>query len=349
MSQQEVCKNCERSFDLSYSYCPYCGQKSADDLTFGVLFSNTINNYFSVDARFFRSFIPLMIKPGVLARRFVDGKRLKYLHPAQFYLFVSVIFFFLFSFSVRQADSEVNKALEKNMDNQVPLDSLQVKVDSAGIAQAREELKRNQIYTGMTDEQLGKLDSAIVMDARNPSIFMGERRDKLDSLIANGAPLDEKLKAMGMEENAGAFNRRIYTQLLKLYQQKAGGILQTLYDTIPIAMFIMLPLFAILLKVFYWNRGGFAHHMVFSFYFFTFLFATFCILITANFIFDVPLALEIIILASVIFYFMIALRNFYRSSWLGAFFKSGIISFFYMLFVAPIAALGVVFVAFLLY
>nr|WP_273569107.1 DUF3667 domain-containing protein [Maribacter sp. Hal144] len=34
-----------------------------------------------------------MLKPGVLARRFIDGKRLKYLHPAQFYLFISVVFF----------------------------------------------------------------------------------------------------------------------------------------------------------------------------------------------------------------------------------------------------------------
>ena len=74
MSEKETCKNCEESFDPSFDYCPYCGQEATDSLTFSVLFSNTIENYFSIDARFFRSFIPLMIKPGVLARRFVDGK-----------------------------------------------------------------------------------------------------------------------------------------------------------------------------------------------------------------------------------------------------------------------------------
>ena len=349
MPEQEQCKNCEKSFDASYDYCPYCGQEAADNLTIGVLFSNTIENYFSIDARFFRSFIPLMTKPGVLARRFVDGKRLKYLHPAQFYLFISVLFFFLFSFSIRQADTEVNKALEKGFNTEISTDSLAIAADSVAINVAREELKRNQKFTGMTDEELEKLDSVMVINANTPGTSFGLRQEKLDSLIANGASTSEKLKAMGLKEDAGVFTTKLYFQLLKLYEQRAGGILKTLYDTIPIAMFIMLPLFAILLKVFYWRRGTFAHHMVFSFYFFTFLFTTFCVLILVNKVWDIPTSLEVLVWLSFLFYLMIALRNFYKSSWVGAFFKSGLISFIYSLFILPIAAAGVVFVSFMLY
>ena len=345
----EQCKNCEESFDSSYDYCPYCGQEATDNLTIGVLFSNTIENYFSIDARFFRSFIPLMIKPGVLARRFVDGKRLKYLHPAQFYLFISVLFFFLFSFSVRQADTEVNKALEKGFEADILLDSVPTKGDSIAIDQARKALKQNQKLTRFSDEEIERLDSIIVANPSPRPFSFGLKQEKLDSLIANGAPQQEKLEAMGLNEDAGVFTTKVFVQLLKLYEQRAGGILQTLYDTIPIAMFIMLPLFAILLKVFYWKRGTFAHHMVFSFYFFTFLFTTFCVLILANFLVNVPGALEFLILMSVVIYLMIALRNFYKSSWVGAFFKSGFISFMYMLFVLPIAAAGVIFVAFMVY
>ena len=86
------CKNCEKEFEEGFEFCPHCGQKAKDDLTIGVLFYNTISNYFSFDARFLRSFIPLMFRPGYVARRFVEGKRLQYLHPAQYYLFVSVIY-----------------------------------------------------------------------------------------------------------------------------------------------------------------------------------------------------------------------------------------------------------------
>lgn len=74
MSTEKSCKNCGGKMATDFQFCPYCGQEVADDLTIGLLFSNTISNYFSVDARFFRSFIPLMFRPGVLARRFVDGK-----------------------------------------------------------------------------------------------------------------------------------------------------------------------------------------------------------------------------------------------------------------------------------
>ena len=90
-----TCKNCEKEYNDSFEFCPHCGQKAKDELTLSVLFYNTISNYFSFDARFFRSFIPLMFRPGYIAKQFVIGKRLQYLHPAQYYLFVSVVFFFL--------------------------------------------------------------------------------------------------------------------------------------------------------------------------------------------------------------------------------------------------------------
>ena len=350
MAEMEQCKNCEKHFDSAYDYCPYCGQEATDNLTIGVLFSNTIENYFSIDARFFRSFVPLMLKPGVIARRFVDGKRLKYLHPAQFYLFISVLFFFIFSYSVRQADSEVNKALEKSFDTEIGLDSIPNKADSVAIAEARKAMKDNQQYTGMNDEQLAKLDSVMAMNQGDiPATSFNLRQEKLDSLIAAGAPVPEKLEAMGLEKDASVLTTKVYYQLLKLYENRAGGILQTLYDTIPVAMFVMLPLFAVLLKVFYWRRGTFAHHMVFSFYFFTFVFTSFCVMLLVNKVWDIPGWIEFLVSLSFLIYLMIALKNFYRGSWLGAFFKSGVISFMYMLFILPIAAAGVIFVSFMLY
>jgi len=171
----------------------------------------------------------------------------------------------------------------------------------------------------------------------------------LDSLIKSGAPQAEKLKAMGKKEDAGVFSTKLYIQLLKLYEQKGGGILQTLYDTIPIAMFFMLPLFALLLKLFYWRRGTFAHHIVFSFYFFTFLFITFCVLLLVNKFIDIPIWIDVLVFFSFIIYLMLALRRFYKSNWLAAFFKANFISFIYMLIILPFAMAGLMFVSLMLY
>jgi len=349
MTGTNQCKNCEESFDASFDYCPYCGQETADNLTFGVLFSNTISNYFSIDARFFKSFVTLMTKPGLLARRFVDGKRLSYLHPAQFYLFISVVFFFIFSFTIRKADNEVSKAIEKSFNKEASLDSLSVKIDSMGAEAAKKALTENQAHTGMSDEEIKAIDSVVTGSQMIAGTSLNFQKEVLDSLIANRATQAEKLKAMGKKEDTGVFITKVYLQLLKLYEQRGGGILQTLYDTIPIAMFFMLPLFALLLKLFYWRRGTFAHHIVFSFYFFTFLFTTFCVLILANTFLDIPIWIDVLVFLSFIIYLMLALRRFYESHWLGAFLKANFISFMYMLIVLPLAMVGVIFVSFMLY
>ncbi|MBD0849508.1 DUF3667 domain-containing protein [Maribacter arenosus] len=349
MASTNNCKNCEKKFDSTFSYCPYCGQEVADNLTFGVLFSNTISNYFSIDARFFRSFFPLITRPGVLARRFVDGKRVAYLHPAQFYLFISVVFFFIFSFSVRKADNEISQAFKKGFKKENILDSLQIAKDSVGLEIARNALQDNAVITGMSDKDLKTIDSLITVEQENPDVSFTFKRDALDSLIAIGASKTDKLKAMGLKEDAGVLTRKFYEQMLKFYEKQGTGILKTLYDTIPIAMFFMLPLFAFLLKLFYWKRGTFAHHVVFSFYFFTFLFTTFCLLILANAVFDIPTWLEVLVFLYFMVYLMLALRNFYKSSWVGAFFKANTITFVYLLFIVPIAIFGVIMVSFMLY
>ncbi len=353
MTDQTTCKNCDKQFDPGFAYCPHCGQKSGDDLTIGVLFSNTISNYFSVDARFFRSFLPLMFKPGVLARRFVDGRRQVYLHPAQFYLFISVIFFFLFSIITRKQQLDVDQALQKGFEAEMVNDTIPkkelTKADSLRIDKVTDVLKQNQKFTGMKDEDIEVLDSVMKTDQNAPNLSFSFNRQKLDSLIAAGASKEEKLKVIGLEEDDGAFKRLFVSQILKFYEQKGGGILKAFYDTIPIAIFFLLPLFALLLKIFYYRKGRFAHHMVFGFYFFTFLFVVFTVLILANFIFDIPGWIETLVILSTFIYLVLSLRNFYREHMLLALFKGGVISFSYLMIVLPISLFFMAMISFLVY
>ncbi|SEK50116.1 Protein of unknown function [Aquimarina amphilecti] len=349
MSSTNQCKNCEKSFEKPFDYCPYCGQEVADKLTFGILFSNTIGNYFAVDARFFKSFIPLMTKPGVLARRFVDGKRLSYLHPAQFYLFISVIFFFIFSFTIRKADNTLNQKFKKEFSRDVSIDSIRFKKDSIGIEIAKKAIKENVPLSNIASEDLKVIDSVISAEQKNSKFSFNYKRKQLDSLIIKGAPLNEKLQIMGVDEEDGMITKKFFTQILKFYEQKGGGILKTFYDTIPITMFLLLPLFAFLLKIFYWRKGTFAHHMVFSFYFFTFVFTSFCFLILVNLMMEIPIWLQILFFLSFVIYLILAFKNFYRSSWIGAIFKGFVVSYVYMMIIVPFAFTGIILVSIFLY
>ncbi|WP_340073897.1 DUF3667 domain-containing protein [Leptobacterium sp. I13] len=349
--KQTFCRNCEASFNSTFSYCPYCGQKSDDELTIGVLFSNTISNYFSVDARFFRSFFPLLFRPGYLAKKFVEGKRLRYLHPAQYYLFVSVVFFFLFSIVISRQQQEFDKVIEKAFVPKQTIDSISKK-DSVNLLRAQEIVKNQkeklkELDVNIKEDDLKKLDS--ILESPNQGIKTSFNMAKLDSLIAAGASKEEKLAALGLPKESKGIGKFLAGQGLKLYEQKGGGILKTFYDTIPISMFFLLPIFALLLKIFYLRRGHFAHHIVFSFYFFTFLFIVFSIILLANFIVNIPDWVDYLIVFSTVFYLFLAMKHFYEQGYFITFIKLGLLSFTYFMFILPFSFIIMLLIAFSLY
>jgi hypothetical protein len=339
-----TCQNCESEHEIGFEFCPHCGQKTEEDLTVGVLFYNTIANYFSFDARFFRSFIPLVFKPGVLAKRFVSGKRLMYLHPAQMYLFISVVFFFLFSFKIREYNADLDKTLKKGFELEQSQDSINLNpIDSSTIARIKKPLENEGLMSGLSDGERQELDSVIGL-VTNPKKIdndfnFGYDSKKLDSLITAEASEKEQLKALGMNDDAGFMKKLFYKQGLKFYKNKGGGIVQAFFDSVPIALFILLPIFAIILKIFYWRRGTFAHHLVFSFYYFSFLFVTLCILLGINYFIDIPDWIDWLAVMSTFFYLVFALRAFYQQGVFVSFLKASMASFVYMMFVLPIAGL----------
>jgi hypothetical protein len=127
--------------------------------------------------------------------------------------------------------------------------------------------------------------------------------------------------------------------MLNLAEGKgAGAILQAFFDSVPISMFFLLPFFALILKVFYFNKGKYVHHLVFSFYHFSYLFTVFSILFAINrFVFDIPDGIDWLIALSTYFYFLLALIKFYRQNWFLSLIKSWIISFIFLLMVIPLA------------
>ncbi len=365
----ETCKNCEKDFEEGFEFCPYCGQKAKDELTIGVLFYNTIANYFSFDARFLKSFFPLMFRPGYLAKRFIEGKRLLYLHPAQLYLFISVVFFFLFSFNARKQvqslDENLAKTLIKAEDtikDQRVLDSIKLakaerkKVeDSIARTIAKKTMMETSKFTGMTETQIDsiinsdKFKSSVNSDGMN--FNLDDFGEEVDSLIAIDAPDAEIYKKMGLKDDAGYIKKKLYAQALKFYKSRKGGsILQAFYDTIPIAMFFLLPIFAFILKILYYKRGRYSHHLVFSFYYFSFLFTVFSILVGIDLIWqEFPGWIIALIMFSTIFYLFIALQKFYRQGWIWSFFKTGFVAFMFLMFVIPLTAGILAMFAFMFY
>jgi len=275
---------------------------------------------------------------------------MKYLHPAQFYLFISVVFFFLFSFMARQQQDVFDDTMKDGFEKVGKLDSTELKaLDSLRLDKIRNDLADVNIYTGADSFTQTDLDSILGNTSDSSTFDYGWKKDKLDSLIAINAPLDEKIKTMGYKEGSALWKKRIYTQLLKIYEKRGGGLLEAFYDTIPIAMFFLLPIYALLLKLLFFKKGRFAHHLVFSFYFFSFLFAVFSILLLANFIYTIPSWIIWLIISTTGVYLILAIMRFYGQGLIKSFIKTCLLSFMYILFVIPTSFVILVIVAFLIY
>jgi hypothetical protein len=137
--------------------------------------------------------------------------------------------------------------------------------------------------------------------------------------------------------------------LLKFYERRGGGLLEAFYDSIPIAMFFLLPLYALFLKLLFFRRGSFSHHLVFSFYFFSFLFTVFTIIMLGNLIYPIPDWIDWMLVLCTGIYLWLAIKRFYGQGYFVSLVKSGIISFMYLMFVLPTALVILAIVSFLIY
>jgi len=94
----ESCANC--GAPLEGPYCFVCGQYD-DDLRRPVwtLAAEVVEGLFSVDGRVWRTVPPLVVQPGVMTRRYLDGERARFVPPFRLYLVASLIFFLVVAFA----------------------------------------------------------------------------------------------------------------------------------------------------------------------------------------------------------------------------------------------------------
>lgn len=305
------CKNCNNTINDDHKYCPECGQKLNDLLTIGSLFKETISNYFSTDSRIIRSIKPLVFKPGYLAMKFVEGKRLFYLHPTQFYLFLSVLFFFLFSFTAKKYQQQADQVLEKT-------------------------------FAPLNTRNINRFNS------KGEVTFIFEKQ-KVDSLIAINAPKKEVLELFGITKQDKKFKKIMYSQLLKIYTHRGTGILKVFYSTLSITLLILIPIFAIFLKLLFFKNGPLSHHLVFAFYFFSFLFAMFNIILIAKFIIAIPYWIYLLTLGLTMAHLLLGIMKFYNKRFRVSLIKTGVLLISYFLIVLPISITVLGFITLLLF
>jgi hypothetical protein len=108
------CLNCEADLHTGFKYCAKCGQSTdIHRLNFHELGHDALHYVTHADKGIFHLLRELAIRPGVVAREYMAGKRKKYFKPVNFFLIVAGILVFMTSY-FHYIDDSFIKNLETN-------------------------------------------------------------------------------------------------------------------------------------------------------------------------------------------------------------------------------------------
>ena len=324
---------------------------------------------FETDSRLWATLRALFARPGHLSTEFSRNRRASYLPPFRLYLFSSIVFFFALSMTIDLPEGPGQaRAFFTEGDGPPPV--VRERLRERGIAPSRPDGDAEEeggaeeagfrIQFDLDEDDLGLegLEDApaprytptpeqrVVME-RFVEIFDDERRRRLARVLRG--PLGktvwenvESLTAQGVAEvdQVGLY---VLGQVIDLVYDPWAA-LQTWIENLPVAMFCVLPLYALLLKVVYPSRY-YAEHIVFAMHIHTVAFIVFTVMMLvpegANLDDWASLALFI----GFAVYQFLALRNYYGGSVLATAVKYCLLGAAYslLLIAAFVAAFGVVF------
>lgn len=304
------CLNCGTYLSKDDVFCSHCGQKRVEreEMTFHHLIGDSFLDYFHFDSKFFRTILPLLYRPGLLSLEYMKGRRKSYVEPFKLFLVISVIFFLLLPFRNKE---------EENAGNAVSNNS-QMK---AGI---NKNTKNNLKFT---------LNGISISNSAADSI-----RKEVDTI---------GLKAYVGKHfaNASGLTKIVISQTIKIMVTKGQSFTTVLEHTASKMIFLFIPIFAILLKLFYIRRKRlYFEHLIFSLHLHAFIFFLFILYLMIEQI--LPLSLWFVLLI-VLVYGFIALKKYYDQGYGKTLSKMMLLSLSYLVICIPLLFMVLMLVALL--
>ncbi|MCZ6855098.1 MAG: DUF3667 domain-containing protein [Gammaproteobacteria bacterium] len=286
MAEQTIdeCPNCGKTRNARF--CPNCGQNDKNYLRslFPVLWE-FIREAFEIDGRLFKSLRLLLTRPGELSIEFSENRRAQYMSPIRMYLFVSILFFFTLSLHT----------------DIVPMD-------------------HSEVFEG-------EAHAEVVLDDANLDLFKdllsADNQVKVDRIVARKdgfarimliATANEIANAPEESRDIDEMDRFLIGQLVEVLDSPDVA-LDKLMDNLPIALFLLLPVYAVLLQLFYLGSGRFyVEHLIFGVYLHTLSY----LLLTVQMVLPEGIAIistvsSLLSLAFLVYYFL-ALKRYYGQS-----------------------------------
>jgi hypothetical protein len=301
------CLNCGTK--LTGQYCGQCGQRATSRfISIWELLRDAFGDLFELDSRLWRTLAPLLVRPGLLTKDYLEGRRARYMPPFRMYLVLSLLFFVVAFFDPRDELAIFYEPVaESTAEIQTPPGMSQEEVDEK-IAAAREEGRRaiqELIDEGILEpgamperllEQLAPVQETTAPDEAAPddttespdddsddrgvTVTMGDAGDEEvilafdDDGILGECDIDD----IDMGDSPEWLKRRMTPERLadvceRINAAGLKGLKSAILENIPAALIILLPLMAFVLKLLYpLSRRYYVEHLLFFVHFHAFFF-----------------------------------------------------------------------------
>ncbi len=340
------CPNCGKP--MIGPFCAVCGQPlNTHRRSLGHLLREFFKDIASFDSRILRTAEALLVRPGELPKAFREGRTQRYVPAVRLYFFVSLLFFLFLSVtgiailqfafvadSYRLVHDDQGHIYKLDGGKRILMPGL--KADAKG--NVRPEGGESAVEFDLDMKADGSVSNRL---ASNVSFFQ-----RIAPVKAKASPqLEAALKTVQMElmvngKKASGIEKAFADTLEKLKTDPAAlnGPLET---WIPRILFVLLPLFAFLLALFYRGQRKhffFVDHLVFSLNIHSFLFVVLIgAAVAAQILSGLWVARLTLLVLSV--YLLLSLKYFYGQSWVRTCGKFAALSFTYtVFFLAPALA-----------
>ncbi len=309
--KEKNCLNCNA--EVQGRFCHNCGQENIEPKeTVWHLISHFFQDITHFDGKFFSSLKCLITKPGFLSTEYLIGRRASYINPIRMYVFTSAIFFLIF-FSVFKIDNKSLLTTNMNGKTYVQIEAMDSLAFDAFTKNAYKE--DGKAALPMSRAEFKKyFDSSF--DQGDFQFTPGQYRSKAgyDSLLQSG-----KKKHNWFERQLVYKNIEINEKFKGHKQEMLTTFISILLHSLPQMLFILLPLFAGILKLLYIRRKNYyyVNHGIFSIHFYIFSFIAMLVIfglskLNSSLHWGFIKFIEVMLSFGIFFYLYKAMRNFYK-------------------------------------
>lgn len=331
---QNTCNNCQSSFELSYDYCPNCGQKKVQGIPrFTELIYDLFSTLFNLESKFFQTLKALFI-PGRLTKDFFNGKRNSYYKPMRLFTLsflanLAVLGYFANKHATIQ-DGQISISKELN-EIKTGADSLWQDLD-------QKHALNDSIYAEVIDVR-EKIDSTYFKSADSIIIFDGfvftDDQGNHSQMVQNISVKD--INELDDEALVAKYNKKtffektLFLQYLKILDDQKGMIPFAIGNLLWM-MILLIPTLALVFHLLYIRRKKYyVEHVIFLLYFHPVAFISISlVLLLQSYL---PNYTILIVLSGILIFFFLSMKYYFQQSWFKTFIKLCFVLFCYFILV----------------